>query len=142
MDQSQPASDTNVGSQHRHAAQLNTHAHPFVERLIGTIRREYSDHLLFWTTADLENKLRDFRTYFNNYRTHTSREGRTPDTPVSRPIANLRSFRWQPHRRGLYQTPHGCLTYQGLGLTQYPVNLATLPNESSVFCSQLQVLVR
>jgi putative transposase len=32
-------------------------SHPFVERLIGTIRREYLDHLLFWTTADLENKL-------------------------------------------------------------------------------------
>jgi hypothetical protein len=48
------------------------------------------DHLLFWTTADLENKLLDFRTYFNNHRTHTSREGRTPDTPASRPVANLR----------------------------------------------------
>jgi hypothetical protein len=35
----------NVESQHRHAAQLNTHAHAFVERLIGTIRREYLDHL-------------------------------------------------------------------------------------------------
>jgi hypothetical protein len=43
--------------------------------------------MLFWTTADLENKLLDFRTYFNNQRTHTSLEGRTPDTPVSRPIA-------------------------------------------------------
>src|SRR6476660_6584537 len=40
----------NVESQHRHAAQLNTHAHPFVERLIGTIRREYLDQTLFWTT--------------------------------------------------------------------------------------------
>jgi hypothetical protein len=48
---------------------------------------------LFWTTGDLENKLLDFRTYFNNHRTHTSLEGRTPVTPVSRPIANLRSFR-------------------------------------------------
>ena len=46
---------------------------PFVERLIGIIRREYLDHMLFWTTADLENKLLDFRTYFNNHRTHTSR---------------------------------------------------------------------
>jgi transposase InsO family protein len=80
-------------------------SHPFVERLIGTIRREYLHHILFWTTADLENKLLDFRTYFNNHRTHTSREGRTPDTPGSRPIANPRSFRWQPHCRTLYQTP-------------------------------------
>ena len=80
-------------------------SHPFVERLIGTLRREYLDHLLFWTTTDLENKLLDFRTYFNNHRTHSSREGRTPVTPVSRPIANLRSFRWQHHCRSLYQTP-------------------------------------
>src|SRR6516162_9020265 len=80
-------------------------SHPFVERLIGTLRREYLDHLLFWTTIDLENKLLDFRTYFNNHRTHSSREGRTPVRPASRPAASLRSFRWQPHCRALYQTP-------------------------------------
>src|SRR6516164_5988453 len=75
------------------------------ERLIGTVRREYLDHILFWTAADLENKLLDFRAYFNNHRTHTSMEGRTPNLPASRPIADLRSFRWQPHCRSLYQTP-------------------------------------
>ena len=32
-------------------------SHPFVERLIGTIRREFLDRTLFWTTADLETKL-------------------------------------------------------------------------------------
>jgi transposase InsO family protein len=80
-------------------------SHPFVERLIGTLRREYLDHTLFWTTADLENKLLDFRTYFNNHRTHTSLKGRTPDEPASRPIANLHLFGWQPHCRNLYQTP-------------------------------------
>ena len=80
-------------------------SHPFVERLIGTLRREYLDNLLFWTTTDLENKLLDFKTYFNNHRTHNSLEGRTPDTPVSRPIASLRSFGWQPHCRSLFQTP-------------------------------------
>jgi putative transposase len=80
-------------------------SHPFVERLIGTIRREYLDHTLFWTTADLENKLLDFRTYFNNHRTHNSLEGGTPQTPVLRPVANLGSFRWQSHCRALYQTP-------------------------------------
>jgi hypothetical protein len=50
-------------------------SHPFVERLIGTIRREYLDRTLFWTTVDLENKLRGFRDYFNSYRTHHSLEG-------------------------------------------------------------------
>jgi hypothetical protein len=35
------------------------------------------DHRLFWTSADLENKLLDFRTYFNPHRTHHSGEGRT-----------------------------------------------------------------
>ena len=80
-------------------------SHPFVERLIGTIRREYLDHTLFWTSADLENKLLDFKTYYNHHRTHHAREGRTPDTPESHTVANLRSFRWQPHCRGLYQTP-------------------------------------
>jgi putative transposase len=80
-------------------------SHPFVERLVGTVRREYMDHTMFWTTADLENKLLDFKTYFNDHRTHTSLEGRTPDTTVSRPVANLSSFRWQAHCRALYQTP-------------------------------------
>src|SRR6266576_2005578 len=80
-------------------------SHPFVERLIGTLRREYLDRMLFWTTADLENKLLDFRTYFNSHRTHTSLEGRTPNAPASRPIVNLRSFGWQSDWRNLYQTP-------------------------------------
>jgi hypothetical protein len=68
-------------------------------------RREYLDRTLFWTSGDLENKLLDFRTYFNAHRVHTYREGRTPDTPVSRPLVNLQSHRWQRHCRGLYQTP-------------------------------------
>jgi transposase InsO family protein len=82
-------------------------SHPFVERLIGTIRREYLDRMLFWTTADLENKLLDFRTYFNEHRSHTGLEGRTPnqDAPMPRPVASLRSYRWQRHCRGLFHTP-------------------------------------
>jgi hypothetical protein len=38
-------------------------SHPFVERLIGTVRSEYLDRILFWTTADLEKKLIDFQHY-------------------------------------------------------------------------------
>jgi putative transposase len=82
-------------------------SHPFVERLIGTVRREFLDRTLFWTTADLENKLLEFRNYYNGFRTHYSLRGRTPnqDTRVSRPLADLRAYRWQSHCRGLYQTP-------------------------------------
>jgi len=81
-------------------------SHPFVERLIGTIRREYLDRSLFWTTADLEMKLLDFRRYYNGHRTHAEVDGRTdPSADPARGRANVRSYRWQPHCRGLYQTP-------------------------------------
>jgi len=82
-------------------------SHPFVERLIGTIRREHLDRTLFWTTADFENKLLDFRTYFNLQRSHTALKGQTPDqdTPKPSPVANLHSYGWQSHCRGLYHTP-------------------------------------
>jgi hypothetical protein len=54
-------------------------SHPFVERLIGTIRREYLDQTLFWTAADLEEKLRAFQNYFNKHRVHSDLEGQLPD---------------------------------------------------------------
>lgn len=40
-------------------------SHPFVERLIGTLRRECLDRTLFRTTGDLEAKLVDFLNYYN-----------------------------------------------------------------------------
>ena len=40
-------------------------SHPFVERLIGTIRREYLDRVFFWNAVDLTRKLREFRDYYN-----------------------------------------------------------------------------
>ena len=36
-------------------------SHPFVGRLIGTIRREYLDIVPFWNVRDLENKLSSFK---------------------------------------------------------------------------------
>ena len=36
-------------------------SHPFVERLIGTIRRECLDRTLVWTAADLATKLLEFQ---------------------------------------------------------------------------------
>ena len=82
-------------------------SHPFVERLIGTIRREYLDRILFWTAAGLEAKLIDFQHYFNAHRTHAGIGGRRPKTHSGRSASpiDLRSYRWQNHCHGLYQTP-------------------------------------
>ena len=82
-------------------------SHPFVERLIGTIRRECLDRTLFWTAADLERKLLDFQCFYNGHRTHAGLHGRTPEPsrPAGRARASVHSYRWQPHCRGLYQTP-------------------------------------
>ena len=53
-------------------------SHPFVERLIGTMRRECLDHVLFWNAGDLERKLADFQASYNAARSHASWEGYTP----------------------------------------------------------------
>jgi len=69
-------------------------SHPFVERLIGTIRRECLDRTLFWTAADLEAKLRDFQRYYNGHRDHAGLNGRPPTPSADRGCgpANFRSF--------------------------------------------------
>ena len=83
-------------------------SHPFVERLIGTIRREYLDHVLFWNGVDLERKLAEFQRYFNRRRVHSSLGGHTPaeaggDDAIER--AELGNFQWQTHCGGLYHLP-------------------------------------
>lgn len=83
-------------------------SHPFVERLIGSVRRELLDQVFFWNTVDLERKLRGFQSYFNHSRTHASLDGKTPaemsGSVVTRP-ATLRSFIWETHCGGLYELP-------------------------------------
>jgi transposase InsO family protein len=81
-------------------------SHPFIERLIGTIQREFLDHVLFSSAADLEAKLGDFQQYYNGYRTHSALAGNVP-LPESSPskFINVGSHRWRRHCGGLYQTP-------------------------------------
>ena len=80
-------------------------SHPFVERLVGTLRRECLDRTLFWTTADLETKLREFQKFFNEHRTHAGLRGRLPGSGGPASPINFASYRWQKHCRGLYETP-------------------------------------
>jgi transposase InsO family protein len=83
-------------------------SHPFIERLIGTVRREYLDRLLFWNTVDLTRKLKAFGGYYNEFRVHRSLDATTPaqKTGASSPApAALHSYVWQQHCQGLFQTP-------------------------------------
>jgi hypothetical protein len=79
-------------------------SHPFIERLIGTIRRECLDQLLFWTATDLELKLTAFMEYYNKYRTHSALHGQTPINTADGKGIGFRSYGWRKHCRGLYQT--------------------------------------
>ena len=79
-------------------------SHPFVERLIGTLRREDLDRMLFWSAPDLERKLSAFQTFYTAHRAHTSLDGRPP-VPTRAAVAALTHYRWVAHCRGLYQTP-------------------------------------
>ena len=80
----------------------------FVERLIGTVRREFLDHVPFWGALDLERKLRSFKEYYIRDRVHRGLDGAVPDpkrTSGNRNIARLNDFRWKSCCRGLYQLP-------------------------------------
>ena len=83
-------------------------SHAFVERLVGTIRREYLDRTFFWNAVDLARKLDEFRDYYNVHRVHRSLDGITPAKCGAAPSpapATLDRYAWRPHCRGLFQTP-------------------------------------
>jgi putative transposase len=83
-------------------------SHPFVERLIGTVRREFLDHVLIWNAIDLERKLEEFRVYYNENRVHQSLSGSTPGERSGKPLpahAVLDHYAWRYHCRGLFQMP-------------------------------------
>ena len=81
---------------------------PFIERLIGTVRREFADQTPFWNTSDLEKKLTGFTVYYNSACVHHSLGDATPQSQSgksSRKPVPLDDYRWQSHCRGLYELP-------------------------------------
>jgi len=73
----------NVDPQHRHAAQLHTHANPYVERLVGSIRRECLDHIIVWNQRSLRRILQSYFAYYEHSRTHL---GLAKDAPEPRAV--------------------------------------------------------
>jgi transposase InsO family protein len=81
---------------------------PFVERLIGTIRREFLDQVPFWNRRDLERKLAEFQAYYNEARGHATLDGRTPLAFAGGEVTvptDLNHVRWVSHCRDLVQLP-------------------------------------
>jgi transposase InsO family protein len=83
-------------------------SHPFVERLIGTIRREYLDQVFYWNAHDLQRKLDEFKSYFNESRVHAGIGGTTPDhhaEPAEPKVGRLDHYTWKSHCHGLFEMP-------------------------------------
>lgn len=94
-------------------------SHPFVERLIGTIRREYLERMFFWNALDLAHRLGEFADYYNADRVRRSLDGTTPAQRAGARApapAALDCYGRQQHCHGLLQTPlppdHEIATYK------------------------------
>ncbi len=89
-------------------------SHPFIERLIGTVRRECLDKTLFFNSRDLQKKLNDFQKYYNSTRAHSSLNQKTPAEIAfgaknrSKCYKNTK-INWESYCNGLYQLPHPAL---------------------------------
>ncbi len=59
---------------------------PFVERYIGTLRRELLDHVIVLSQSHLERLLREFiEEYYHGARPHQGLNGDTPVSQTTRP---------------------------------------------------------
>jgi len=73
----------------------------YVERLIGSIRRECLDHLIIIGEAHLRRVLRAYADYYNRTRTHLSLN---KDTPLARPILREGQIKSISHLGGLHNS--------------------------------------
>jgi putative transposase len=68
----------NVEFQHRHAAQLNTHANGIAERWVGSCRGDLLDHIVAVNERHLKRLLAEHVRYHHEDRTHLGLEKGTP----------------------------------------------------------------
>jgi transposase InsO family protein len=72
---------------------------PYVERLIGTLRRECLDHLLVFGEQHLQQVLESYSLYYNETRTHL---GLSKDVPLHRAIQRYGTITATPVLSGLH----------------------------------------
>ena len=83
-------------------------SHSYIESVIGKIRYECTDRILFLHRRQLQDRLNEYKEYFNEQRPHSSLSGRTPeqfgnDSEIAR--ASMENFRWTKKCRGLFHVP-------------------------------------
>jgi putative transposase len=71
----------------------------YVERVIGTIRRECLDHFIVLNEVHLREILKEYFYYYNKFRTHL---GLDKDTPISRPTEPIGKITANPILNGLH----------------------------------------
>ena len=83
-------------------------SHPFVERLIGTIRREYLDRVFFWNARRPGAKAGRIPGLLQRPSRSSRARGSTPAQRAGALCpapAALDHYGWQQHCRGLFQIP-------------------------------------
>ncbi|WP_425905566.1 integrase core domain-containing protein [Nitrobacter sp. TKz-YC02] len=85
------------GSVHRHSRSPWQNA--YVERLIGSIRRECLDHVVVFGERHLRHVLLSYMTYYNDARTHLSLN---KDAPISRSVETAGRIPYRPILGGLH----------------------------------------
>ena len=82
-----------------YAAPASPWQNGFVERLIGSIRRECVDHIIVLGEMHLRRVLKSYADYYNSVRTHRSLN---KDAPVTRQIQRIGSIKSHAILGGLH----------------------------------------
>ena len=88
-----------MGIRDRPIAPLAPWQNAFVERMIGSIRRECLDHLIIVNEAPLRRALSTHATYYNTIRTHLALR---KDAPLGRGTQRADAISRVPHVGGLH----------------------------------------
>lgn len=90
-----------MGIWDRPAAPRSPWQNGYVERLIGSIRRECLDHVIVFGEAHLRRVLAGYANYYIRMRTHMSLG---KDAPFPRPILREGQIKSGPHLAGLHHS--------------------------------------
>jgi transposase InsO family protein len=88
-----------MGIRDRPIAPLSPWQNAYIERLIGSIRRECLDHVIVFSAAHLRQILKAYAAYYNMARTHWSLG---KDAPFHRATQHVGSIVAQPILGGLH----------------------------------------